>query len=461
MPTWTPHRSQSAKTKYLQIAQAIEEDISAGLLRDGDRLPSQRIIAKALGVDLTTVTRALNEVKRRGWIDTQKRHRTVIKIPTDLHHSLSKTSPNPILDMSMNIPPCIPLLNRYLSTTLNDLLQEPQNGLNLNYQDSRGSDYDRSMASLWLKPRLGKIELDRIVVTSGAQTALASLCDLLFKPGMTICTGEVTYPGFKALSIHKGLKLIGLKMDEQGILPESFENTCHLHKPQALYIIPTIDNPTTATLPAARRETLVAIARKYNVHIIEDDPYSPLDPLAPSPLVMSAPERTWYIASLSKCLTPALRIAYVVTPALNQTLHLSGLLRASVLMTSPLMAAVASRWIRDGITEKLIKKIREESGARQIIAQTTLADFSFVAHAHGHHAWLFPPQPWNAAEFSNYASNFGIGVIPSQVFSANDYFPNAVRIALGSATTQVELKKSLHLLAELLHRSPFASKIVV
>ncbi|CEG58398.1 aminotransferase-like domain-containing protein [Legionella fallonii] len=461
MATWIPHFSSKVKAKYLQIAEAIEEDIKTGLLYNGDKLPSQRDIAKALAVDLTTVTRALNEVKRRGLINAKKGQGTLIEIASDFNRFHQKSAAFQMVDMSMNIPPHIPSLNDYLSSTLHDLLQNPQSTLNLNYQDSRGNEYDRNTASLWLKQRLGTIEGDRILVTSGAQTALASLCDLLFKPGALICTGEVTYPGFKAIAFHQELKLTALKMDEYGIVPEAFEDCCRMYKPQALYVIPTMDNPTTATIPDVRRDALVSIACTYDVTIIEDDPYSPLDDQSPNPFVVRAPERTWHIASLSKCLTPALRIAYIVAPELKQTLHLSSVLRASSLMSSPLMAATASRWIRDGSAEQLITEIKKESSARQSLAKTLLADFSFAAHPQGHHLWLFLPHPWNAAEFSSYASNLGIGVIPSHVFSVGGHSPNAVRIALGSASTQLELKKSLQLLIELMNRPPLATRIIV
>lgn len=460
MSAWTPHLSNKAKAKYLQIAEAIEEDIKAGLLGDRDKLPSQRDIAKALSVDLTTVTRALNEAKRRGLIDAKKGHGTLIKLPPNFNAAQQMPSKQ-MVDMSMNIPPHIPSLNNYLSSTLDELLHNPQSILNLNYQDSRGSEYDRSTASLWLKQKLGTIDVDRVLVTSGAQAALAVLCDLLFNSGAPVCTGEVTYPGFKAIAFHKKLKLIALKMDEYGILPDSFEENCRTHSPQALYVIPTMDNPTTATISEERRDALVAIAQKYDVQIIEDDPYRFLDAQSPTPLVVKAPERTWHIASLSKCLTPALRIAYLVTPGLKQTLHLSSLLRASSLMCSPLMAAVASRWIREDSIEQIIAEIKNESRSRQTIARTILTDFSFAAHPEGHHLWLSLPPPWNAAEFSIYANNFGIGVVPSHVFSVGEQTPNAVRIALGSVPSQSELRNALHLLVELMNRPPLATKIVV
>src|SRR5664279_650926 len=121
-------------------------------------------------------------------------------------------------------------------------------------------------------------------------------------------------------------------MDEQGIIPEHFEQCCQTKNPDVLYVIPNIDNPTTATLPTVRRKQLVAIAEKYDVIIIEDDPYAPFqDTLLPS-LYSLASERTWLIATLSKCVSPALRVAYVVAPDLEQALSLAEKMRVSNLM---------------------------------------------------------------------------------------------------------------------------------
>ena len=99
-----------------------------------------------------------------------------------------------------------------------------------------------------------------------------------------------------------------------------------------LYVIPAIDNPTTATLSEERRHEIVAIARRHNVTIIEDDPYSSLqsDPL--TPIAALAPDITWHIATLSKCASPALRIAYVVAPGAAEATRLLAVIGAVNLM---------------------------------------------------------------------------------------------------------------------------------
>src|SRR5690606_35007435 len=135
---------------------------------------------------------------------------------------------------------------------------------------------------------------ERIVVTGGAQSALFAICDTLLDRGDTIATGAMTYPGLKAVAMHKGLVLAPLDMDEQGILPDALERLCRKKTPKAVYVIPSIDNPTTATLPEERRRAFADIARKHGTVIIEDDPYAPLRPRQASSIAELAPDIAWH-----------------------------------------------------------------------------------------------------------------------------------------------------------------------
>src|ERR1700744_5073411 len=100
---WRPRLTESARMKYLGIVEALETDIRSGRVARGERLPPQRAIAEALNVDLTTVTRAFNEARRRGLVEAQAGRGTFIgerpagNEPAEQAH--------PLIDLSMNIPP--------------------------------------------------------------------------------------------------------------------------------------------------------------------------------------------------------------------------------------------------------------------------------------------------------------------------------------------------------------------
>ncbi len=455
---WRPRFVDSAPGKSLGLVEALEADIRSGMVEPGERLPPQRAIAEALGIDLTTVTRAFNEARRRGLIEAQAGRGTFVSEGRDPSKQV-----RPLVDLSMNIPPQPAAVDfrRLLSQGIAGILGSTRGLLSLQYQDSAGADADCRAAAKWLFRRIETIHEDRVVVTAGAQSALFALCDLLFRKGDTILAGEVTYPGLKAVAAQKGLKLVPIAMDKHGLIPDALERACRESAPKALYLIPVIDNPTTATLPESRRRAIVALARKHALTLIEDDPYSPLYPKRMTALAELAGDITWHIATLSKCATPSLRVAYVAAPSAAMATRLAGVLRATVLMAPPLMTALASRWIADGTLNQLSQAIRAENIARQTLAASIFAEHRFSADPSGHHLWLRLPPPWRAADFAAHADRAGISIVPSAAFAIGDYPHEAVRLSLGVAPDQGALEDGLHQLAMLLSAPPLATRTVV
>ncbi|MDR3427866.1 PLP-dependent aminotransferase family protein [Silvimonas sp.] len=447
--------------KYLGIVEALEADIHSGQVARGERLPPQRAIAEALNVDLTTVTRAFNEARRRGLVEAHAGRGTFIaETPDDAEASQMN---RPLIDLSMNIPPQPAAINfrKLLPQGISDVLGGKRGLLSLHYQESAGADADRAAAALWLTPRLGNITAERIVVTSGAQSALFALCYLLMKRGDVLAAGMMTYPGLKAVAVQQGLTLYPLAMDEHGIIPDAFERACREITPKALYLIPCIDNPTTATLPEDRRRILAALAHKYGVAIIEDDPYAPLRPAHLPSLAELAADITWHIATLSKCATPALRVAYVAAPSAGRAAQLAEILRTTILMAPPLMVALASRWIHDGTLGEITQAIRIENVARQALAATVLGDTRFIADPHGHHLWLPLPASWRAVDFAEHADRAGVSIVPGNAFATGTSHIEAVRISLGIAPDHDALEDALTLLASLIAQPMPRTRTVV
>jgi DNA-binding transcriptional MocR family regulator len=430
-------------------------------VQPGARLPPQRAIAEFLGVDLTTVTRAFNEARRRGLIDARAGRGTFVRrVINDYGSALAAV---PAVDLSLNIPPqpSAARLQHLIPATAADLLSSEHGMLHLHYQESTGSIPDRAAAVRWLSSRIDDPQPASIVVASGAQSALFGICECLVAPGESIAAGFATYPGLKAIARQRGYNLVPVAMDDSGIIPDSFEECCRRSAPKAIYIIPAIDNPTTATLPEERRHRIVAIARRYRVAIIEDDPYSPLLDSTPITFVRLAPEITWHIATLSKCATPALRIAYAGVPGEAQAMRLAGVLRAVNLMAPPLNAAVASRWIVTGVLEEIREAICVEAAARQKIARSALGGFEFAADPHGHHLWLRMPPHWYAADLAEHAARSGIAVVPSSAFAVGGSIAEAVRISLGAAPDRGSLMHGLKRLSELLAQPVLPAKAII
>jgi len=457
---WKPRLIETARMKYLGIVEALEADIRSGRVARGDRLPAQRAIAEALNVDLTTVTRAFNEARRRGLLAAQAGRGTFISETLD---GEADEQVHPLIDLSMNIPsqPSEVDFRKVFPNGIAGVLGSQRGLLSLHYQESTGAEPDRLAAANWLGKRIEGITTDRIVVTGGAQSALFALCELLLIRGDDIAAGAMTYPGLKAVAMQKGLVIRPLDMDERGIIPEALEKLCQERAPKALYVIPSIDNPTTATLPEDRRRSLVAIARKHGVVVIEDDPYAPLLPDRKVSFAELAPDITWHIATLSKCATPALRVAYVIAPNAGRALRLAGVLRATVLMAPPLMSALVSRWISEGALDELTRSIRSENAERQKLAALILGTTGFSADPHGHHLWLRLPEHWRAADFAEHADRAGVSIVPASAFATVAHPVEAVRISLGVAPDRGDLEDGLTQLASLIAQPSLSVRAVV
>lgn len=460
--------------KYLGIVDALEADLKAGVVRAGDRLPPQRAIAQALGVDLTTVTRAFNEARRRGLVDAQAGRGTFVRavpsalsplvpFPADFPRPLSPAVgevAGSALDLSMNIPPQpeAARLAERIPAAIAEILAAPGGLHRLHYQESGGNDPDRAAGAAWLARRVPGLTARRVVVAAGAQAALFAVCQLLLRPGDVVAAGAHTYPGLKAVTAALGLGIAPLAMDHEGVLPHALEAACRGEGPlpRALYVIPAIDNPTTATLPPARRAELIAVARRHGLAIIEDDPYSALMVDPPAPLAALAADITWHIATVSKCATPALRVAYVAAPGPAQALRLAATLRACTLMAPPLMAALASRWIADGTLEGVAAAIGRENTARQALAARLLAPVvaaggHIAANPRGHHIWLTLPPDMQAGSFAVQADRSGIAIVAADAFACPGEAgrDRAVRLSLGVAPDLSALEDALCLLADL------------
>jgi DNA-binding transcriptional MocR family regulator len=457
---WSPAISKADGPLYLAIADALSVDIASGRLPGGFRLPPQRTLADQLGIDFTTVSRAYAEARKRGLVEGRVGQGTYVRMRRP---SNSPSTVTGIVDMSMNLPPRFddPELAAKMWDGIAELQAGDGLGLLMRYQEAGGTLRDRAAGAMWLAPRLGDIGPGRLMVCPGAQGALLALLGALAAPGETICAEALTYPGLLAVAEHLRIGVIGVAMDEEGLIPEAFEDVCRKRAPKLLYCTPTLHNPTTTTLSQVRREQIVAIARQHNVLIVEDDAYGalPVNPVATFAALAS--EITYHIAGLAKCLAPALRVAYVVVPQERTVAHLAGAIRATAGMASPLTASLATRWIETGVAQSVLAAIRSEARQRQAIASQLLPSSLVQANAECFHVWLKLPSGWSRSDFAARLRSAGIGVVTSDAFSVSGPAPEAVRLGLGAAPNQASLAASLGTVADLLVQQSAMSLMVV
>jgi DNA-binding transcriptional MocR family regulator len=455
---WAQAIGRSDKPAYLALADIIAEDVQTGRLTAHQFLPPLRSLAKTLKLNFTTVARGYAEAQRQGFLDARPGRGTYVR-------EVALTGPvrRPIaaapIDMTMNMPPepADPVLMQRLREGLAGLADDDIFGL-LRYQEFGGTLHDREAGAAWLSDVVPGLTAERIIVCPGVQAALAGLFTALARAGDTIACEAITYPGIRGLATQLGMRLVGLPADDDGIDPDSFAALCATDPPRALYCNPTLLNPTTSIMSLARREAVVEIARRYSIPIIEDDAYAHLPARRPKSLAALAPELVFYTTGLAKVLGAGLRIGYIATPNARYTARVCAALRTTVIMASPFMMRLATRFIDDGTMALAVRAMRQETRKRQKSAAEILTPHAragtrahYVSKPDAFHLWLSVPAPWNRVEFAAHLRMMGVGVVVSDTFTVAGTPPECVRVGLGGGGSFESCRHSLEIIADTLH----------
>ncbi|MFA7431164.1 MAG: PLP-dependent aminotransferase family protein, partial [Rhodospirillaceae bacterium] len=443
---------------YKALADAIADGIADGSLPPGSRMPTHRDLAWTLGVTVTTITRGYHEAQRRGLIDGTVGRGTFVRggetlgrpPVMDPRYAIEHRSPDGPIDMSLGFP----VLSRQpalLAETLAAIAAEGGNASYLNYGPDGGLPAHRAAGVTWLG-RLGlAVTPDRVVLTNGAQQAIAAAMMAVCRTGDCVLMEELTFPGAKALAPHLGLRSHGVAMDDEGIIPAALEDACHAYGPTLLYTTPTQQNPTSRTMSLPRRETIAEIARRHRLTIIEDDIYGHLPETPITPLAAFAPERTIYITSCSKGMAPGLRVGFAAAPP-DLVPRLAAGVRVMSWMVPPLMAEIARRWIESGIADMLIDDLRSTALRRRALADDILGHgLTFQAPPRCFHLWTRLPPGWNAETFVNQAHRAGVILQTPDVFAVGRCtVDDHIRLCMGTEPSESRYVEGLHRLARVL-----------
>lgn len=461
LPAWMLAISMTRGPRYLAIAQGVRNALVSGALKSGDRLPPQREFARLLGLNLGTITRAFDELRTMGLIKGEVGRGTYLAMSpsNDAPPSLwDHSQPQGYIDLSHNFPeraPGMPGATAVLQA-LQSLQSLPGQRL-LATQVDTGHLAHRAAAAAWLVSRGVPATADNVVVTCGAQHGLLLALGALTRPGDIVLTEELTYYGLKSAAAMMGRPIVGVRMDQQGLLPDALEAAIQRSAARVLFCCPTLHNPTTATMGPTRRRDIVEVCRKHGVTIVEDDVYGwmPEEPLAP--LAGLAPERTVYVTGLSKLVGPGLRIGFMVAPA-EHVRSLGVALRATTLMASPLNAAAALTVLTPETMGHIVREMRRETCERQAIVAACLPAASVVSRPGAFYFGLRVGSQWTAPAFARAAEAAGIGVTPYEVFEGAPMAGGGlVRVCHNAAPDQPGLKRALRGLSSLLGVSRPAS----
>jgi DNA-binding transcriptional MocR family regulator len=461
MTSWMPNLKGRKGPLYQAIVTALAEDLAAGRLREGDRLPTHRDLAEALGVTVGTVTRAYAEAHRRRLVSGEVGRGTFVRRAEEVFGSWHPNSgeASEEIDLTRALPVASIAPEEYAEALRAVAAQPGLMGL-LGYQPEAGMPAHRAAIAAWVARAGLADDPARVVITSGAEHAISCVFGALLQPKDTVVTEALTYPTVKALAAMQHVHLAGVEMDGDGLIPDALEAACRRGSVRVLYCIPTLHNPTSAVMPLRRRQEIVEIARRHDLAIVEDDIFGFLEPEAPPPLAVLAPERTYYVSSFSKLAAPGLRVGYVVAPATGAA-RVANAVFASLIMVAPVLVETAAHLVRNGTARRQMDRQREEAAVRGRILAETLAGAEVVTRPTSVVAWLRLPPPWGAEDFALQAHVRGVAVTPAAKFHVGrGAAPEAVRIALGGVSRE-SLRRGLASLAELVRGGPDAARGIV
>jgi DNA-binding transcriptional MocR family regulator len=437
MTIWSPRLAQSSEPLYLRIADQLEQDIEAGVLLPGSRLPTQRELARKLGVTVVTVTRAYAEAAQRGLVESTVGRGSFVRMRA-IPARLAAVE----IDLSTNV------IHGGDLTMSAALAARIGVALTTQYGVGGGSERHRAAGLSWVLNRRTDARLANVVVTAGAQQALFVSLAALCEPGDVVLTEELTYHWARATSELLRVRLEGVAIDRHGMLPDALAKAARQRRAKVVYVTPTLHNPTGIVMPEKRRRDLAAVAEQLGLTVIEDDVYGFLAPTAPLALTAAIPDRGIFLTGLGKSVAPALRVGYLLAPpALHARIEAA--LNGNTLFTSPIGAEIAASAIEDGSASRVAEAKRHALLQRARIARRVL-NATGSSDERSPHLWIPLPRRWTSETFAAAARARGVRVATSAQFAMTKEIPNAIRVSIGAPPSAGELESALRVV-EALH----------
>ncbi|MGR3465346.1 aminotransferase-like domain-containing protein [Limimaricola sp.] len=456
---WWPSLDKGGPVKHQALKRSIQEAIGSGTIAPGHRLPPVREVAWRLGVTPGTVARAYKDLVEQEVLRAVVGRGTFVAEP-------DMPAPLPALIDSSGTGQDARMLNLRTAQVvdvgqgqmLHNLLKtlpDPPPGAYVSYP---GADRDAGLrarlADWFAVPAHGPVDPDDMVLTSGAQHGMVVLLQaLLHGPRPVVLTEELAYPGFRHAAALVRAEIRGLPFDDEGLLPETLDRACRETGAQLLCTSAEAHNPTTIRTSPERRAQIVSIARQYNLQIIDDDCFRS-DAGEDASYRRLAPERSWVVTTLSKTLSPDLRLGAILAapgraalPRVAAQQQFFGLSRPTVSLAEAALSSGLAAQVRDAVLEV--------QGRRLAYLRDRLAPWQPRSREGVPFAWLDLPRGWRPSSLSRAAEAEGIRIKPADEFALIDgRAPSAVRLALTGLREDAAFETAIDRLAALLAEPP-------
>ena len=327
------------------------------------------------------------------------------------------------------------------------LASEP--GAALQYGATEGHGPLREALAGFMAAKGATASADNLIVTTGSQQALDLLAKVMINPGdKVIVEGPTFLATIQCFRLY-GAQLISAPIDAQGVQVDRLEQLIVEHRPRMIYLIPTFGNPSGAMLSLERRRRVLELAAQHQVLVVEDDPYGDLyfgEPPPPSLLALSAQvpgsrDVLAYCGSLSKVLSPGLRVGWLLAPA-ELLARATMCKQFSDAHTSTFAQVTATHYLQAGRMPATLATVRatyaERARAMGAALQRELGDaLSFTQPQGGLFFWASLTGAGgrlkHAGDFAKKAIERGVAFVPGAPFYAQNPDPATLRLSFATA----------------------------
>ena len=455
---WPELLSQGDGPKYKSVAATIRQAVDDGRLKVGARLPPVRELAYQLGITPGTVARAYTVLTGEGVLLAEVGRGTFVAASkSPLHNDVWSRSAEPVDARVLNLfSPRLPDVGQVaaIRAAMRKVSEGDPMGF-LNYPTRDAYRPVRKVVADWLSSQpLGPLDQADIVLTYGGQNGICVILQaILHGPRPVLLVEDLSYAGFRRAAELLRAEVVGVEMDEFGVIPDALDAAARQSGAQVFCTTPEVQNPTGMHTPLARRKELVTVSQRHNLQILEDDCYRLGQARAPSYRTL-APDRSWHVSSISKTLSSALRVGFALAPNGRG----ADLRRASEYghfgLSQPL-AELIRILLSDPDTRDLCRDVRECMAEYVRVAVNTLGGFDLSWDAEVPFIWLRLPPGWRAAAFCRAAEAEGVQMRSADEFALrNGRAPHAVRISVNAQVTLSSFENAMQRLRQLLDDPP-------
>lgn len=445
---------------YQQIVGCIKNLIDQGIIEVEDKLPPIRKLSEHLGVNNVTVVTAYQmladekityKIRGSGSYIAPKSDELLAQIAefdnAEPQVYQMKDNQMTLTETTINFATATPKASLFPVTdfkkAINQVLDRDL-GEAFGYQEAKGYLPLRHSIKDYLIHQNIHVNVHALQIISGAQQGLDIVSKAVLHYNDVVLVEAPTYSGAIASFRSRGVKIIQIPIQVDGINMVKLEEIIKRYRPKMMYTMINCQNPTGYSYTHKKKEQLLALAQKYSMYILEDDYVSELVYSKTNSLALKAldvHDQVIYIKSFSKILMPGLRLGFMVVPdSLNEIIMNAK--QATDISTSGLIQKAFDVYLRNGHWEKQLKHMKKIYYKRfeQMVAslnQYLPRSVHYYVPKGGILFWIELPKGYDSRQFFESMKHKDVAIVPGDMFFYTDRKSYAIRLSIAAVSEEM------------------------